>query len=151
MEIFDKSMNVLNELFGCDFQFALATVMNGNPSVRVVDTYYENGVFWVVTYRGTTKSKGIETNPNVALCNQFYNFKGNAMNTGHPLKEENKSIREKLIKVFEPWYFAHNNEKDEGMCYIKIMLTEGFFHKDGMGYKVNFTNKTAEEFPFNLD
>jgi general stress protein 26 len=129
----------------------LATVKDNKPSNRVVDTYYEDGVFWVVTYGLSNKVKAIEENCNVALCNNFYSFKGSAFNVGHPLKEENKKIRERLIKEFEPWYFAHNNENDENMCYVKIVLTEGFFHKDGQGYKVDFTNKKAEEFPFAPD
>lgn len=151
MDLFEKSMNILSDLFGRDFQFSLATVKDNKPSIRVVDTYYENGAFWIVTYALSNKVKDIENNSEVALCNHFYSFKGNAYNAGHPLKEENKKIREQLIKVFETWYFAHNNENDKNMCYIKIELTEGFFFKDGKGYKVDFINTKAEEFPFTPD
>ncbi|GEP66171.1 hypothetical protein CBE01nite_39390 [Clostridium beijerinckii] len=34
------------------------------------------------------------------------------------------------------------------MCYVKIELKNGFFYKDGTGYKVDFENRQAEEFPF---
>ncbi|WP_010077397.1 hypothetical protein [Clostridium cellulovorans] len=85
------------------------------------------------------------------MCNKLYRFIGTAYNIGHPLLEENQAIREKLIKVFEPWYFAHNNENDENMCYVKIELKQGFFYKYGTGYKVDFENKKAEEFPFTFD
>ena len=85
------------------------------------------------------------------MCSKLYRFTGIAHNIGHPLLEENHGIREKLIKVFEPWYFAHNNENDESMCYIKIELKLGFFYKDGIGYKVDFENRKAEEFPFTFD
>ncbi len=37
------------------------------------------------------------------------------------------------------------------MCYIKVELDNGFFYKDGTGYKVNFASKEAEEFPFDFD
>lgn len=151
MELFERSMAILSDLFGRDFQFSLATVKDGKPSIRVVDTYYENGEFWVVTHPQSNKVKEIEDNSNVALCNYLYSFKGNAHNVGHPLKEENKVIRDRLIKVFESWYFAHNNENDKNMCYVKIELTEGFFFRDGKGYKVDFINKTAKEFPFDPD
>ena len=151
MELFEKSMTILSELFGLDYQFSLATAKDNKPSVRVVDTYYEDGAFWVVTYSKSNKVREIEANLNVALCDQFYSFKGMAYNVGHPLKEENRKIRETLIKVFQPWYFAHNDENDEYMCYVKIDLTEGFFYKEGIGYKVNFIDKTAEEFPFVRD
>ena len=94
------------------------------------------------------RPKEIASNPEVSLCNTFHTFSGKAYNAGHPLKSENSEIRSKLIKVFEPWYFAHNNENDENMCYVRVKLESGFFHKDGTGYKVNFSEKTAEEFPF---
>ena len=31
---------------------------------------------------------------------------------------------------------------------MEIELIDGFFHKDGMGYSVNFLEGTAEIFPF---
>lgn len=151
MKLFERSMSILSELFGRDFQFSLATVNDSKPSIRVVDTYYDNGKFWIVTYAQSNKVKEIENNSNVALCNYLYSFKGNAYNMGHPLTEENKEIRERLIKVFESWYFAHNNENDKDMCYVKIELTEGFFFKDGKGYRVDFIKKIVEEFPFAPD
>lgn len=140
---------VLEDLFGKDCLFVLATAYNNEPSQRVVDVYYDNGVFWVVTYAKSKKVQEIEKNPNVSLCNSFQNFQCKAYNTGHPLNGQNKEIREKLIKVFEAWYFAHNNENDENMCYVKLEPTNGFFHKDGTGYKVDFINKKVETFPFN--
>lgn len=148
MPAYQKSLEVLKELFGRDYTFVLATVHENIPSQRVVDTYYTEGTFWIVTYSNSNKVKELEENPNVSLCNNFYSFKGKAYNVGHPLQENNKEIREKLIKVFEPWYFAHNNEQDDNMCYVKFEPEEGFFHKDGTGYKVNFMEKTAAEFPF---
>lgn len=148
MSALEKSMEVLSELFGKDVTFVLATASDNVVSARVVDAYYNNGVFWIVTYAKSNKVKDIESNPNIALCNNFHTFKGKACNAGHPLKEDNKAIREKLIRVFEPWYFAHNDENDEHMCYVKIVPESGVFHKDGTGYRVDFIGKTAEEFPF---
>lgn len=150
MNIFEKSLKVLEELFSRDYQFALATVGQDTPSIRVVDTFFDSGVFYIVTYASTQKVMELEKNPKVALCNEFYRFNGYAYNIGHPLKKENAEIREKLIEVFKPWYFEHNNEQDENMCYVKVELSNGFFHKDGIGYKVDFNSKTAEEFPFEL-
>lgn len=151
MNIYEKALSVMKELFEKDCQFSLATAKENIPSVRVVDTYFKDEAFYVVTYSNSQKCKEIASNSNVSLCNNFYRFNGNAYNIGHPLKEENKELREILIKVFEPWYFAHNNEEHEHMCYVKIELKDGFFYKDGTGYKVNFKLKEAKEFPFNLD
>lgn len=148
MTSYEKSLKVMEDLFGKDVFFALATSHNDVPSIRMVDVFYDNGSFWIVTNGRSNKVNDIKSNPNVALCNHLYRFKGKAYYAGHPLCENNKEIRNKLIKAFEPWYFAHNNENDENMCYIRVDLQEGFFFKDGTGYKVDFENKMTEEFPF---
>lgn len=101
MSAYEKSLGVMRELFGKDSFFYLATVIDDIPSVRVVDAYYDNEVFWIVTYRQSNKVKEIESNPNVSFCKDLYSFKGKAYYAGHPLKEENKAIREKLIEVFK--------------------------------------------------
>ena len=151
MDTFKKSLEVLQQLFTRDDQFALATVNQNVPSLRIVDTYYTEGAFYIVTYAKSQKVMEIESNKNVALCKGLYRFDGEAYNIGHPLRAENKSIREQLIKAFEPWYFKHNNEDDENMCYIKVILQHGFYYKDGTGYKVDFINQTAKVFPFEMD
>ena len=151
MNTFEKGLIVLEELFSRDYQFALATTSKGIPSVRFIDTFYDNGAFYIVTYAKSQKVLEIEENPRVALCNKLYSFNGTAENIGHPLKEENKEIRNKLIDVFEPWYFKHNNEDDENMCYLKVEIIDGFFYKDSIGYSMNFKDRTAKEFPFIFD
>jgi uncharacterized pyridoxamine 5'-phosphate oxidase family protein len=151
MTTYKKSLNVLKELFAKDYQFALATSNDNIPSVRFIDTFYYGDAFYIVTYAKSQKVQEIENNSEVSMCNKLYRFSGIAYNIGHPLCEENHAIREKLIKAFDPWYFTHNNENDESMCYVKIELKQGFFYKDGTGYKVDFENKKAEEFPFTFD
>ena len=147
----ETAMAIMAELFSKDCVFALATASGNKPSVRMIDTYYEDGAFYVVTYAHSAKVKELKANEKVALCNQAYRFDGIAHNIGHPLKSENSAIREKLMQVFEPWYFKHNNEKDETMCYVKIELQHGFFYKDGAGYKVDFKDNMVETFPFTFD
>ena len=151
MNAYEEGLGVLETLFARDYQFALATSNNNIPAVRFIDTFYDNGAFYIVTYGKSDKVKEIEHNPIVSLSKDLYRFTGFARNIGHPLLKENLKIREKLIKIFESWYFAHNNENDEDMCYIKVDLNQGLFYKDGTGYKVNFENKTAEKFPFIFD
>lgn len=151
MKLYEKSLLIMNELFGRDYQFALATSVNNMPSVRFVDTFYYDGSLYLVTDGKSKKVKDIEINPNVSLCNKQYRFNGMARNIGHPLEPKNAEIREKLLKAFELWYFKHNDENDKDMCYIKIELSSGFFYKDGTGYLVDFINHGAEEFPFEFD
>lgn len=148
MANYEESLKILSELYGKDSYFVLATAKDNIPSQRVVDIYYEDGAFWIVTYASSKKVKELDENPNVSFCNNFTNFKAKAYNVGHPLKEENKEIRETLTKVFAPWYFAHNNEKDEHMCFVKAELTSGFFHTKGKGYHINFEEKSVKEIDF---
>ncbi|MBQ9948537.1 MAG: pyridoxamine 5'-phosphate oxidase family protein [Oscillospiraceae bacterium] len=149
MDNFTAALNKMNELFGRDYQFVLATVREGAPFQRFVDTYFDGNDIYIVAYGLSNKVRDIEKNPEVCLCGRKnYSFSGRAYNIGHPLKPENREIREKLIKAFEPWYFLHNNEQDENMCYIKVELKSGFFHHEDMGYSVDFVNRTAEIVPF---
>lgn len=151
MTTYEKALEVMNVLFAKDCQFALATARNNVPTVRMIDTFFEEGSMYIVTYSKSNKVLEIEENSQVSLCNMLYRFSGNAYNIGHPLYFENREIRDKLIKAFEPWYFAHNNENDQEMCYIKVELISGFFYKDGVGYKVDFKHKEVEQFPFDSD
>ncbi len=148
---YEKGLEVLEQLFAKDCQFALATVCGQVPSVRVVDTFYDALCFYVVTYADSRKVQEIEANPEVALCSKFYSFGGRAYNIGHPLAPKNGAIREKLIKAFESWYFEHNDESDARMCYLKIELTRGFFYAGGTGYRVDFVSQACEALPFDFD
>lgn len=151
MSKYEKCLEVMSKLFAKDCQFALATTKDNVPSVRMVDTFYDEGSLYIVTHSNSKKVQELKENSQVSLCNMLYRFSGNAVVIGHPLQVENKDIRDKLIKVFEPWYFAHNNENDPNMCYVKVELTDGFFYDDGVGYKVSFQYKEVEQFPFDMD
>jgi len=150
-KIYQQSLKVLDDLFGKDTQFALATAQDNKPFVRFVDVYYFDGSFYLITYATSKKVVDIMANPHVALVShRLHRFMGEATNIGHPLKPENALIREKLVQAFEKWYFLANNEKDPHTCLIQIKLHEGFFYKDEVGYKVDFINKTATSFPFHF-
>jgi general stress protein 26 len=151
MTTYQKALEIMNELFAKDCQFALATAKDNVPTVRMIDTFYEEECMYIVTHSKSNKVLELTENSRVSLCSKLYRFSGNAYNIGHPLLFENKEIRENLTRVFEPWYFAHNNENDPDMCYIKIELISGFFYKDQVGYKVDFKLKEAIQFPFDND
>lgn len=55
------------ERFGKDSLIALATVVDGVPNVRTVDSFYENGAFYVLTYALSNKMKQIKKNSVVAI------------------------------------------------------------------------------------
>lgn len=148
MDEYRQCLEVMKELFSKDLTYSFATVKDNVPSLRVIDAYYDNEAFWIVTYSQSRKVIEIENNPHAALCNNLYSFQGKAFNAGHPLNENNKEIREKIIKVFHSWYFDHNDENDEHMCYVKFVPQRGFFYKNGTGYKPDFIHKKVEKFPF---
>jgi uncharacterized pyridoxamine 5'-phosphate oxidase family protein len=150
MNEYQKALDTMHELFAKDCQFSLATSNKNCPSVRIVDTFYDEGSFYIVTHAKSQKVREIQDNRNVALCSKLYSFTGLADNIGHPLKSENKEIREKLINAFQTWYFEHNDENDQSMCIVRIFLQKGFFYSQSVGFKVDFQEKIAEVFPFNF-
>lgn len=148
MTAYEKSLEVLRELFEKDCTFVLATARENVPSQRVVDVCYMGGAFWVVTHGRSAKVREMKANPCVSLCSSFHTFKCKAHFMGHPLLPANQAAREALAGAFEPWHFACNDEGDSNLCYLRIVPESGFFHKDGTGYRVDFINGTAAEFPF---
>lgn len=148
MDAYQRCLKAMEELFAKDCTFSLATARDNVPSVRVVDAFFDDGAFYVVTWNESGKAHEIGDNPHVSLCSGLYRFICTAANIGHPLQPENAGIRAKLIEAFAPWYFRHNDEGSGSMCYLKITPSQGFVYKDGIGWKVNFAAHTAREFPF---
>ena len=79
----------MEDRFGCDTVIAVATVEDGRPYVRNVNSYYENGSFYIITYALSNKMRQIAGNPEVAVCGEWFTGHGIAENMGHILKEEN--------------------------------------------------------------
>ncbi|ABR35358.1 pyridoxamine 5'-phosphate oxidase family protein [Clostridium beijerinckii] len=90
---YENSLNILEVLFAKDYQFALATSNDNIPSVRFVDTFYDNGAFYIVSYAKSQKVQEIEKSNKISMCNKLYRFTGIAHNIGHPLLEKNYGIR----------------------------------------------------------
>ena len=151
MNVYEEGLQVMEKLFAKDCAFALATAAAGAPDVRMVDVFYDDGSFYIVTHENSAKARQIAETPAVSFCAQCFRFYGEAKSVGHPLKPENAGIRAKLVRAFAPWYFRHNDENDEGMCYLRAELKKGFFYCDGTGYDMNFADKTAQSFPFVFD
>ena len=56
MTDYENAINVMKELFGKDYQFALSTAKNNIPSSRYVDTYFDGESFYVVTHMLSQKA-----------------------------------------------------------------------------------------------
>lgn len=156
MSKYEEGMKILNDRFGNgkDNVISLATIAMENganqkvkPAVRDVDAYYEDGVFYVVTYAKSNKMLQIEENSNVSISVPFADFfaSATAKNLGWVMEEENKELRAKLKEVFKDWYDFANNEEDKNCCYLAIYLNAGTLrinHGEAF-YHFNFLQKTA--------
>ena len=136
MTNFEEGFNLLKEKFGNgkDNLIALATVAkesnetgNPRPMVRGVDAYYEDGVFYVMTYGLSNKMKQIKENPevSVASCSEMFTANGIGINLGWVMDPKNLELRNKLRSAFSGWYDNANNEEDENCCILAIHLKKG--------------------------
>ena len=157
MNDYEKGMAILEEKFGGfkDNVLGLATIAdepgaNGDPRpvVRDMDAFYEDGVFYSITYAKSNKMQQIEKNNEIAIAVNFawFNASGIGENLGWVLDPKNAGIRTKLRQAFEKWYDMANNENDENCCYLAMRLTSGIIninHHETLIH-MDFVNKTAK-------
>ena len=127
-----EARKIMDERFTCDSLIALATVENGAPYVRAVNSYYEDGCFYVVTHAKSNKMKQIEANPAVSICGDWFTAQGMGENLGHVLLPENADMMDKLRTVFAEWYDnGHVNEADANTILLRIRLNRGVLLSNG--------------------
>ncbi|MBP3917899.1 MAG: pyridoxamine 5'-phosphate oxidase family protein [Clostridia bacterium] len=126
---------VMVERFGHDTVIALATVENGIPYVRSVNSYYENGSFYVITHALSNKMRHIKQNPTVAISGEWFTAHGTGVNMGYIGNHENREFAEKLKKVFAEWIDnGHTDFQDENTIILRIELTDGLLLSHGTDY-----------------
>ena len=131
---------ILLERFGKDSLIALATAADNIPYVRTVDTFYEDGAFYVLTYGLSGKMRQIKENPTVAISGDWFTARGKGENLGWFGKPENARIAGKMRAVFSEWIDnGHNNFEDENTIILRIALTEGVLFSNGTRYDIDFT------------
>lgn len=153
MSKYEEGLKIIEERCGNnkDNVISLATIatelsVDGNPMpvVRDVDAYYEDGVFYTVTYGKSNKMHQIAQNKEVAFSVNFQWFSGSGIgeNLGWVLDPKNAELRTKLRTVFAEWYDHANNEQDENCCILAIRLTRGMVIKDhgAVRYNMDFVN-----------
>lgn len=134
-----ETAEIMDERFGCDTLLSVATVEEGKPFVRIVNSYYEDGAFYVVTYAKSNKMRQIAKNPVVAICGEWFTAQGTGENLGHVKAKENEEIMSKLRAVFAEWYDnGHTDEDDPNTCLLRIRLTEGTLFHHGTRYDIDF-------------
>ena len=144
MNRYDEAQKVMIERFGHDTLLSVSTIDNNRPSVRIVDSYYEDGAFYTVTYALSNKMRHIKANPEVAVCGEWFTARGIGENLGYVRDERNAAMMVKLRAAFASWYDnGHTNEDDPNTCLLRVRLTDAVLFSHGMKYDIDFVNKTA--------
>ncbi len=133
-----KALEVMTYRFGKDSLIALATVSDGKPYVRAVNSYYEDGCFYVITHALSNKMRHIEANSVVSICGDWFTGQGIGSNIGHPKDETNAEIMKKLAAAFAEWYDnGHTDDSDPNTCILRIKLTDGVLFDHGTRYEIH--------------
>ena len=158
MSKYENAMSLMEERCGNgkDNVIALATIAltpnaagSVRPAVRMVDAYYEDGVFYISTGAKKNKMLEIAKNNEVAVCGlDWFVAQGRAENLGWVKDGKNAEIRAKMKKIFA-WFDDHGDEDNPDSIVLRITLTEGTIidneQKHGQWqYKVDYVNKTAQ-------
>jgi len=141
MEKFSKEAEkILIERFGKDSIIALATTVDNKPYVRSVNSFYDSGAFYILTYSLSNKMKQIAKNPNCAISGDWFTASGKGTNLGYFGKKENEIIANKMRIAFSEWIDnGHNNFEDENTCILQIKLTDDLLLSHGTRYEIDFT------------
>ena len=67
MEVTGETKRLMEERFGKDSLIALATMDEGRPTVRAVNSYYMDGCFYVITHAHSGKMQQLEKDPAAAI------------------------------------------------------------------------------------
>lgn len=135
-----EAQNIMNDRFQKDSLIAIATMDGNTPCVRAVNSYYEDGCFYIVTYALSGKMKQIAENPIVAVCGDWFTGHGIGENLGWIRKESNAELAEKLHSAFAAWYGnGHNNDEDTNTVILRIQMTDGILLHHGTKFDIDFT------------
>ena len=135
-----ETEEIMVERFGGDSLIALATAANNIPYVRNVNSYYENGAFYALTYGVSDKMKQIAVNPVVAVAGEWFSAHGRGVNLGWFGSPENAPIADKMRTVFAGWINnGHNNFEDRNTVILRIDLTDGVLFSRGRRFDIDFT------------
>ena len=135
-----EAQNIMNDRFQKDSLIAIATMDGNTPCVRAVNSYYEDGCFYIVTYALSDKMKQIAENPIVAVCGDWFTGHGIGENLGWIRRESNAELAEKLHSAFAAWYGnGHNNDEDTNTVILRIRMTDGILLHHGTKFDIDFT------------
>lgn len=132
---------IMMRRFDKDSLIALATAVDGIPSVRTVDAFYEEGNFYVLTYADSGKMKQMEQNPTVAIAGEWFTAHGTGENLGWFGAAENTRLAAKMRQVFAEWIDnGHNNLDDPKTIILRIRLNDAVLMADGNRYCITYAD-----------
>ena len=139
--VLSHALEIMTQRFGKDALISVATMDNAVPSVRAVNSYYENGSFFIITYALSNKIQQINKNPTVGICGEWFTAHGIGENMGHICGESNRELGTKLKEVFSSWYTnGHIDESDPNTCILRIRLTDAVLFSNGKRYDLDFSS-----------
>lgn len=135
-----KAREIMIERFQRDTILALATAEGTTPWVRGVNSYYEDGSFYVITHSRSNKMRHIAANPVVAVSGEWFTAHGIGENLGYVLDPKNALLIQKLRATFTEWYGnGHVDESDPNTVILRIRLTNGILFSHGTRYDIDFS------------
>ena len=158
MSKYENAMKLMEERCGNgkDNLIALATIHlspnaagDPRPAVRMIDAYYEDGVFYISTGAKKNKMQEIAKNNEVGIGGlDWFVAQGKAENLGWVKDEKNAEIRAKMKKYFA-WFDDHGDEDSPDSIVLRVTLTEGIITDNEQKYgewqyHVDFINKETK-------
>lgn len=135
-----EAEQILTERFGKDTLISLATAEDNIPYVRTVNGFYENGVFYIITYKLSNKMRHIEKNPVIAISGEWFTAHGMAVDLGYFGDSGNAEIAKKLRTAFREWIDnGHNDFGDINTRILCVRLTDGVLFSHGTRFDIDFS------------
>jgi len=134
-----QALAILKERFGHDTLISLATAVQGIPSVRTMNAYYENGCFYAITHAQSAKMRQIAQNPIVAIAGDWFTAHGVAESLGWFGDAANRELALTLQAAFQEWIGnGHSDLRDETTVILRVRLTDGVLFSHGTRYELTF-------------
>lgn len=135
----EEAKRIMVERFGKDSLIALATSDGEWPSIRMVNSFYEDGNFYAIMNSQYREMQHIEQNPKISISGEWFSAHGLGENLGHILDPNNAIIASKLRAAFAQWYYnGYSNESDPNTCILRIHLIEADLMANGIRYEIGF-------------
>lgn len=133
----EQAARIMAERFGRDCVIALATVGGGEPFVRYVNAYYEDGSFYVITHGLSRKMRQLRERPSAAIAGEWFTRRAAAHDEGWFGDEKYAALAAKLRRVFAQWIDnGHNDFSDRNTIILRPELTSGVLMSHGTRYDI---------------